>query len=81
MKQERVAELHHALQEADLDESFRSHGNHADTETASTATGSDLGPTLLVQVEFEGSPVNALLDTGSPVSIVSLQFLLQALAR
>ena len=50
-------------------------------QTDSKETGSDLGPTLSVEVDFEGSPVNALLDTGSPVSIVFLQFLLQALAR
>ena len=30
---------------------------------------------------MEGCPVDALLDTGSPASIVSLQFLLEALAK
>ena len=50
-------------------------------KTASREKSSDLGPTLSVDVQFEGSPVNALIDPGSPVSIVFLQFLLQALAR
>ena len=50
-------------------------------KTASKETGSDLGPTLSVKVECERSPINALLHTGSPVSIVPLQFLLQPLAR
>ena len=30
---------------------------------------------------MEGSPVTALLDTGSPATIVSLDFLLQTLAK
>ena len=32
-------------------------------------------------MKFEGRPVQALLDTGSPVTIVSLEFLLQTLAK
>ena len=41
--------------------------------------GSSLGPTLAVEVYVEGQPTKALLDTGSPVSIISIEFLLQAL--
>ena len=33
------------------------------------------------EVQLEGCSVNALLDTGSPASIVSLKFLLEALAK
>ena len=40
-----------------------------------------LGPTLTSEVQFEGSLVNALLDTGSPSTIISLEFLLEALAK
>ena len=40
-----------------------------------------LGPTLTSEVQFEGCPVNALLDTGSPSTIISLEFLLDALAK
>ena len=81
-KQERVAELHQALHEAEVEKSL----SEAVTmmrvlNTTSREEGSDCGPTLSVSVEFERSPVNALLDTGSPVSIVFLQFLLQALAK
>ena len=36
-----------------------------------------LGPTLTIQMNFEGASVNALVDTGSPVTIVSLNFLLR----
>ena len=34
-----------------------------------------------MEVELEGSPVKALIDTGSPVIIVSLSFLINALAK
>ena len=40
-----------------------------------------IGPTLTVGVEIEGTMVDALVDTGSPVTIVSLDFLLEALGK
>ena len=40
-----------------------------------------LGPVTKAVVEMEGAEVNALLDTGSPVTIVSMSFLLSALAK
>ena len=43
--------------------------------------GASLGPTIYGEVEFEGMPVRALLDTGSPVTIASLDCVLQALAK
>ena len=63
-KQERVAELHRTLHEAEVEESL----SEAETmmrvlNTTSREEGSDRGPTLSVSVEFQGSPVNALLDT------------------
>lgn len=36
-----------------------------------------LGPKLTTEILLEGHPVQALLDTGSPVSIVSIDFLLR----
>ena len=36
---------------------------------------------FLAQVEFEGEQIKALLDTGSPVTIVSLVFLLKVWAK
>ena len=42
---------------------------------------SQLGSTLMADVELKGSQTKALLDTRSPVTIVSLQFLLDALAK
>ena len=50
----------------------------------SQTEGSDqpiLGPTITAEVVVEGVSVNALLDTGSPVSIVSLEFIVNALAK
>ena len=40
-----------------------------------------LGSVLTSIVKVEGEPVEALLDTGSPVTIISLEWLLQVLAR
>ena len=40
-----------------------------------------LGLTPTTEVNFEGMNVQALLDTGSPVTIVSAEFLFQALAK
>ena len=44
-------------------------------------SNAQLGPTPTAKVKLEGSETEALLDTGSPVTIVSLQFLLEALAK
>ena len=40
-----------------------------------------LGPVLTSILEVEGEPVEALLDTGPPVTIISLEWLLQLLAK
>ena len=53
--------------------------------TMHTVTSSDvsgqLGPVLISIVELEREPVEALLDTGSPVTIISLEQLLQLLVK
>ena len=36
-----------------------------------------LGPTIWTEVLFKGSPVKALVDTGSPATIVGLKFALK----
>ena len=40
-----------------------------------------LGPTITAEVVIEGVSVSALLDTGSPVSIISLEFIVNVLAK
>ena len=37
-----------------------------------------LGPIIHSEVQLDGIPVQALLDTGSPATIVSLEFLIEA---
>ena len=39
-----------------------------------------LGPTVLVNVLLEGHPVKALVDTTSPITIVSIDYLQDILA-
>ena len=41
----------------------------------SSDVSSKLAPVLISIVEVEGEPVEALLDTGSPVTIISLEWL------
>ena len=46
-----------------------------------TGPSAELGPTLTREVLLDDVPVQALLDTGSPVSIVSLDFFIKAAAN
>lgn len=80
--QETVAELRRKLREAEVEEAL--------TEVVATLHGVSpkevdhnvcLGPTITALVTFEGTPVRASLDTGSPVTIVSLGFALGAMAK
>ena len=80
-KHERVMELRCALQEAELEESLSQVSATMHVLTRKDRDGSSLEPTPIVEVLFEGVPTHALLDTGSPVTIVSLSFVLQALAK
>jgi len=50
-------------------------------EPDGSADGLVLGPTLFVEVLLEGQPVKALVDTGSPVTIVSIKCLLVTLEK
>ena len=81
-KQQKVVDFRRALQEAEVDESLSEVvATMRVLKSANGDEGNSLGPTLSACVEFEGIPVEALLDTGSPVTIVSMQFLLEALAK
>ena len=59
----------------------KTHVLQKDTEhpLSENEDGPSLGPTLAVEVCVEGQPTKALLDTGSPVSIISIEFLVHAL--
>ncbi len=41
----------------------------------------ELGPTLMSKVQLQGCAIDALLDTGSPASIISLEGPLESLAK
>ena len=49
--------------------------------TITSQQNAQLGLTPTTEVQVEGCPVTALLDTGSPLTIISLDFLLQTLAE
>ena len=73
---------HSQLWDAELDQALTDISTTMHTITLQKAdVDAQLGPTLTSEVQFEGCPVNALLDTGSPSTIVSLEFFLEALAR
>ena len=77
---EKVAELRRQLQEAERsltisEVATRLHGIEVEPREA------QLGPVLTVEVQMEGVPVRALIDTGSPATIVDLEFLVNALAK
>ena len=69
------------MQKAELEESLSQVVATMHVLTGKDRDGSSLGPTPTVEVLFEGFPTRALLDTGSPVTVVSLSFVLQALAK
>ena len=52
---------------------------HGIKSAATDVQGTMLGPTPTTTVLVEGTPAEALLDTGSPVTIVSLDLLVKAL--
>ena len=66
----------------DLDRALTDITTTMHTITSQQNSGSpQLGPTLTAEIQIEGCPVTALLDTGSPATIVSLEFLLRTLAK
>ena len=50
-------------------------------ERAQTCPSVKLGPTVFAPVEVNGVPTKALVDTGSPATTISLQFVLKVLAN
>ena len=49
--------------------------------TGGKPEGPTLGPIVLVNVLLEGHPVKALVDTGSPITRVSIECLLDVLVK
>ena len=73
------------LQLAEVEESLVAATNEATlcgiSSTTDTKGYTELGPSITADVELEGIPIKALLDTGSPVTIVSLEFIIEALLK
>ena len=70
------------LWDAELDQALTDISTTMHTITLQESdVAAQLGPTLTSEIQFEGCLVKALLDTGSPSTIVSLEFLLEMLAK
>ena len=81
--EQRVGDLRRQLQDAELELALekRSATMRGVTCDESDSKTVQLGPTVYADLEFEGCRVNALVDTGSPATIVSLDFLLDSLTK
>ena len=78
-----LRQLQRQLQEAELGMALRkkSATMHGVASDQSDSTSVKLGPAVYAEIEFEGYHVRALVDTGSPATIVSLECRLSALAE
>ena len=79
-----IQELWRKLQEAELTETIRAASNAGVLNvvpSTESAGNSRLRPTVYFPVEVNGILTNALMDTGSPATTVSLQFILKVLAK
>ena len=73
--EEKIEELRRKLHEAELAAAVGEAGNVIRNVTNSDkSSGSALGPTITSQVQVNGISTDALVDTGSPVTIISLDF-------
>ena len=91
---DKVTKLREELRAAELEVSLAEnivttnvlHGSRSQDATGSTTGERDSevllqGPIVEAEICLEGHPAVALIDTGSPISIVSIDFLLQILNR
>ena len=77
-----VDELRHKLHEAELANAVTDAANVIGTVTfEKDQEGKVLGPSITSTVCVNGQSTNALVDTGSPVSIISLDFAMVVMAR
>ncbi len=76
---DKIATLRRKLQEAELQEALeQSRGRIHGITPIDKTEREHLGPIVSAEVELEGVKADALLDTGSPATIVSLEFLINA---
>ena len=81
--EERVEDLRRQLHEAELAAAVNSAAPviRNVTQVSSTKPKSTLGSTILSKVEVNGISTEALIDTGSPVTIISLDFATIVMAK
>ena len=77
----RISELQQELKELDValaleETSATMHG----VTFSSPCHQTQLGPTIVTTVQMNGVPSNALIDTGSPATIISLKFAMEVLS-
>ena len=72
--EERIAELKQELQKAELAAAIEAAGTLNTMEATGDAPGTRLGPTVFAPIEVTGIAAKALIDTGSPATIISLAF-------
>ena len=79
---QRVDQLRKELQDAELQEALalQTEGTHV-VKPKDESNNPALSPSIHVEVLLEGHPVKALVDTGSPVTIVSITCLLDILGK
>ena len=78
--EERIAEMKQELQKAELAAAIEAAGTLNTMEATGDAPGARLGPTVCTPIEVNGITTKALIDTGSPATIISLAFVLRVLA-
>ena len=81
---ERIEELRkefHALEVAGAVEQTSGTMSTVEAEEEGEATGARLGPAVFATVGVNGVETKALVDTGSPATIVSLDFVMTVLAK
>ena len=77
----RIAELQQQLKEVEVKTAVGGKSSVMNTmSTESAANVGRLGPSVFAEIWVNGVPVKALVDTGSPATIVSLDFILDILA-
>ena len=76
----KVEQLRKELQSAELQQALVTKSMHV-LKPKGEAQGPVLGPAISVEILLEGQIVNALVDTGSPITIVFTDCLLDVLAK
>ena len=81
-RREKITELRKELQKAEPAAAIEeASGVLSVVEPMTAKPKTKLGPTLFASVAVNGVPTDALVDTGSPAPIISLEFVLKVLAN